>query len=1627
MKKTIVTMFSLLLAILFVSCETITTATTVSTTATTAATTTSTTTQPTTTTVPTTTTEDIVDPLILGANDQVIFQGDVWDPMEGVSAIDDVDGIITSEIDVTGTYDVNVVGYYTITYTVSDAAGNEATTSITLRVKAVELSGFNIVNGDFSEVLELPWGHWAGDGGASSATIVDGVLNYVVTAIGNLTYSNQFSQTGRTVENGKIYQLTFLAKADDPRPMIIMLEDPGNGYLKYFQTTIDLTTDWVTYSMYIVVTGPTTSTGKLGFFLGRIGTTSVPTTVYMDDVVITELTEAPDDITAPVLTGVDAYVVELGNVFDPLYGVTVTDDLDSTLTLDDIVITGTVDPDTLGVYNLTYSVTDAGGNTAMVNRQVTVSDVPPASTWIIPNGDFSVDAAELADNRISDNWGWHANTGQMTGKVTGGTAVINIINVGSVEYGVQFYLLNRVIEHGRTYEITFRMRADAARNVSLVLENGVGGTRMFDNDYSITTEWQTFTFTYYHAGATITAGKFAFFAGYFEGLGSAVTTVYLDDVAVTPVTTSPDTEAPVLTGVEDTLVVIGDVFDPLLGVTVTDARDASLTVSDIVLTGLDLFDPNVEGEYLITYTVTDASGNETSIVRKVTVAIGVGESSLVLANGDFTKDQLVPYPQPATAGWGWHGSGQFDITISGGVAKIDVYDTWNLYYGVQFYQQNRILTQGQVYRISFLAKADAPRPIQLSIEPTASAFVSYFDLTTEWTLYTYEFEMTAATITNGKFAFFVGNVHGLSAATTVWLDDVKVERIQRLGDDETAPQIWGTESTAIVLGADFDPMFGLRVYDHRDKTLLPENVVVVSNNVDTATAGDYEVVYELTDASGNKVTVNRLVRVIAPEDAVDNRIQFIDGDFALSSPITNQDSNVGWTLKISGSGAFDPAIFEDGHVKINVTALGTVPHGVQFFQRNGFTAEAGGIYRLTFRAKADAARNIRVSFEETMAFTVLQYNIVAVGTEWADYEVYLYNYLGGEKDVKVGFFLGLVDPESVVTAFYFDDVAVDLVGYIIDEAAPRLSAPTAIVAKDAVFNPLTGIKYGDLQKNVSIAVSSATEGLVTYNAETKVYAVNTATAGTYVLVYTLVDSFGNELVQERTLVVTDGSETGTFGILNGDFAVDQLTPMAQPATTGWGWHGNGSFLVSITEGVAKLDVYDDWNLFYGVQFYMQNRTVTQGEIYRITFRAKADAPRPIQMQLEPVASGFTTYFDLTTDWVTYTYEFAMTAATITNGKFAFFVGDINGESVPTTVYLDDIAITRIFAKGADTTAPQIWGTGEMNLLQGTAFDPLFGLRVYDHYDKSLKASDIVVVSNDVDPMTPGTYHVVYTLADSSRNTATVTRTVNVVAAEDMADNRIEFIDGDFALEAPITNQDTNLGWTLKISGTGAFANQAFEDGYYKFTVTNVGTVPHGIQFFQRNGFVAEANGLYLLTFRAKADEARDIRVSFEETNNFTVIQFNIVSLSTEWATYEVLLYNYLGSLNDVKIGFFTGLIDSTQPARSALTTVYFDDVSVELVGYRVDATGPRIYAPDASVVQNATFDPLAGIKYGDAARTPALAITSTTEGFITYNAETKTYTVNTATVGSYVLVYTLTDHYGNVTVEERTVTVTEPV
>ena len=67
--------------------------------------------------------------MINGVSDQSFNSGDIIDVLSGVTATDDQDGNITSDIIVGGDIvDENTPGTYDVTYDVDDSAGNSAVT-----------------------------------------------------------------------------------------------------------------------------------------------------------------------------------------------------------------------------------------------------------------------------------------------------------------------------------------------------------------------------------------------------------------------------------------------------------------------------------------------------------------------------------------------------------------------------------------------------------------------------------------------------------------------------------------------------------------------------------------------------------------------------------------------------------------------------------------------------------------------------------------------------------------------------------------------------------------------------------------------------------------------------------------------------------------------------------------------------------------------------------------------------------------------------------------------------------------------------------------------------------------------------------------------------------------------------------------------------------------------------------------------------------------------------------------------------------------------------------------------------------------------------------------------------------
>ena len=94
---------------------------------------------------------------------------------QGAKAIDNVDGDISSNVQISGAVDSSVIGIYELNYTVSDAAGNQ---SITLqRIVMVGDTGFPTITLNKGSYLEVQAGSEFVDPGATAFDKVDGDLS----------------------------------------------------------------------------------------------------------------------------------------------------------------------------------------------------------------------------------------------------------------------------------------------------------------------------------------------------------------------------------------------------------------------------------------------------------------------------------------------------------------------------------------------------------------------------------------------------------------------------------------------------------------------------------------------------------------------------------------------------------------------------------------------------------------------------------------------------------------------------------------------------------------------------------------------------------------------------------------------------------------------------------------------------------------------------------------------------------------------------------------------------------------------------------------------------------------------------------------------------------------------------------------------------------------------------------------------------------------------------------------------------------------------------------------------------------------------------------------------------------
>jgi hypothetical protein len=103
------------------------------------------------------------------------------------------------------------------------------------------------------------------------------------------------------------------------------------------------------------------------------------------------INRTPADTGKPVISLPDSEhdTVALNSAFNPMQGVTATDNVDGDVT-NKIYVAGSVDTTKAGDYEITYTVTDTVGNTAVIKRTVTVKSDTKAPVITLPDNNEAV-------------------------------------------------------------------------------------------------------------------------------------------------------------------------------------------------------------------------------------------------------------------------------------------------------------------------------------------------------------------------------------------------------------------------------------------------------------------------------------------------------------------------------------------------------------------------------------------------------------------------------------------------------------------------------------------------------------------------------------------------------------------------------------------------------------------------------------------------------------------------------------------------------------------------------------------------------------------------------------------------------------------------------------------------------------------------------------------------------------------------------------------------------------------------------------------------------------------------------------------------------------------------------------
>ncbi len=306
-------------------------------------------------------------------------------------------------------------------YTVNLSAGTPDTTA-----PVITLNGASTIN------LEV--GNTYNELGATATDNIDGDISGDIATTGTVntnsagTYTRYYNVSDAAGNAATQVTRTVIVTqpVDTTAPVITLIGastinlEVGDTYNELGATATDNVDGNITSSIVITGTVNTNSAGTYTRFYNVSDAAGNAATQRTRSVIVTQ----PADTTAPVITLIGASTInlEVGDTYNEL-GATATDNIDGNLT-SSIVITGTVNTNSVGTYTKYYNVSDAAGNAATQRTRAVIITQP--STGGCAGGVSTFPYSEGFENTLGawsqgsgDDFNWATRSGSTPSSNTG--------------------------------------------------------------------------------------------------------------------------------------------------------------------------------------------------------------------------------------------------------------------------------------------------------------------------------------------------------------------------------------------------------------------------------------------------------------------------------------------------------------------------------------------------------------------------------------------------------------------------------------------------------------------------------------------------------------------------------------------------------------------------------------------------------------------------------------------------------------------------------------------------------------------------------------------------------------------------------------------------------------------------------------------------------------------------------------------------------------------------------------------------------------------------------------------------------------------------------------------------------